>query len=85
MMSWRNEMPLQNILASTLTSGVGLAALRRIKLIWIFYGAIAYVGLRLMRRYGIYADQADRALGFIDSGISQLIRSQGKQRASTLH
>jgi hypothetical protein len=85
MMDWRNEMPVQNILISTLTSGIGLATLRRLKFTWVFYGAAVYVGLRLMRRYGIYADQADRALGFIDSGISQFTKTQGKQGASTLH
>lgn len=39
------------------------------KLRWIAYGALAYFGLRMMSKRGIFPKQADAALDAIDKGI----------------
>lgn len=43
--------------------------LSRFKLRWIAYGALAYFGLRMMSKRGIFPKQADAALDVIDKGI----------------
>jgi hypothetical protein len=39
------------------------------KLRWIAYGVLAYFGLRMMSKRGIFPKQADAALDVIDKGI----------------
>lgn len=50
-------------------------ALRRMKWSWVGYGAAAYVALRLMRRYGVFAEPADRILHVMEDGARHAVRS----------
>jgi hypothetical protein len=51
------------------------------KLRWIAYGALAYFGLRMMSKRGIFPKQADAALDAIDKGIDT-VKNQVKGLAS---
>lgn len=60
--------------------------LRGFKLRWIAYGALAYFGLRMMSKRGIFPKQADAALDVIDKGIDTVkssVMGMGKKNSST--
>jgi hypothetical protein len=48
---------------------VGPALLRRAKWSFLGYGVVAYVGLRVARRFGIFGDYPDKAISFIDTQV----------------
>lgn len=68
--------------------GVGYIApklLRGFRLRWIAYGALAYFGLRMMSKRGIFPKQADAALDVIDKGIDTVkssVMGMGKKNSS---
>ena len=70
-------------LAEAATSLAGAQLLKRAKWSWFAYGAAAYVGLRLMRRYGIFEKQADQAIGLIDRTIGRKVGAV--QSEQTVH
>ena len=53
---------------------------------WIAYGVLAYFGLRMMSKRGIFPKQADAALDVIDKGIdtvkNQVMGLTNKQSVS---
>jgi hypothetical protein len=69
-------------LTQTAKTIAGAQLMKRAKWTWMGYGVAAYVGLRLMRKLGIFEKQADQALRFIDKNV------RGKEAtppAQTIH
>lgn len=60
---------MNSFISSLATGGVGAAVLKRAKWSWLGYGVAAYVGLRLMRRYGIMERQADQGIKLMERGV----------------
>lgn len=56
-------------LTQTAKTVAGAQLMKRAKWSWMGYGVAAYVGLRLMRRFGVFEKQADQALRFIDKNV----------------
>jgi hypothetical protein len=52
----------------------GTRALRRARWSWLGYGLLAYAGLRLMRRFGIFPEQTSRLINTIDRGADVVLR-----------
>ncbi len=63
-------MAFTDLAASALKGTVATRVARRAKWSWFGYGIAAYVGLRLARRYGIFAPQADRLINLMERGAS---------------
>lgn len=63
--------------------------LRAFRFRWLIFGAVAYYGLRLMSKRGIFPEQADAALNVIDKGIGALRNHVGlggtTSQVETLH
>lgn len=63
--------------------------LRAFRLRYLIFGAMAYYGLRLMSKRGIFPEQADAALDVIDRGIGALKNQVGlgstTSQVETLH
>jgi hypothetical protein len=75
------EVPM-SALTDTATTLAGAQLMKRAKWTWLGYGVAAYVGLRLMRKFGIFDKQADQAIQFID----QKVRGKAAlAEASALH
>lgn len=53
---------------------IGTKMLRRAKWSWFGYTLSAYVGLRLLRRYGIFTRQSDRLIRMMEKGADSIYR-----------
>jgi hypothetical protein len=71
-----------NKTTEALTAGyIAPKVLGGFKFRWLAYGAIAYFGLRMMSKRGIFPKQADAALDVIDKGIDT-VKNQVKGLAN---
>lgn len=62
-----------NMASDILVGSVAPTVARRMTWSWVGYGLAAYVGLRLMRRFGIFEPQADKAIRLIDRNAKQMV------------
>lgn len=72
-------------LTDAAASIAGTQLLRRAKWSWLGYGVAAYVGLRLMRKFGIFENQADQALRLIDRTVRGKTTGQQAESQATVH
>ena len=59
------------LLTNAAKAYAGRKIVQRAKWSWFGYGVVAYVGLRLMKRFGIFSDRADQALRLIDRVVGR--------------
>ena len=71
---------LNNVAVSTIAP----ALLRRAKWSYLGYGVVAYAGLQVARKLGLFGEYPDRALNFIDGQVKSRLgfgdRSASKQQ-----
>ena len=69
-------------LTTTAAAMIAPKVLKGFRFRWLAYGAIAYWGLRMMSKRGIFPKQADAALDVIDRGVNVLKEQAGLRTQS---